>query len=250
MIFLKKLLRSIFSVYAFLVFIIIMLLLFPFIIMVSLFGKIKGGNLIYDICRLWADVVIFFWVIQHKNIYEVPLIKDHAVVFVFNHISYIDIPFMMKAFRRRPIRILAKAELAKVPVFGYIYRKATVMVNRENDTARLQSVRTLKKILSKNISVVIAPEGTFNTTHRPLKDFYNGAFKIAVDTNTPVQPVLFLDGYDRLNYNSVFSLTPGRSRAVFLQEILPGNDVNVLKQKVYDAMNAKLIKYKASWIRM
>lgn len=244
----RKLIGIIFSIYAFAVFIAIMLVLFPFVIIASFFGKVRGGNMIYSLCRLWADVVLFLWGMHHKNIYEAPKAKDHAVVFVFNHISYIDIPFMMKAFRRQAIRIVGKAEMAKVPIFGFIYRKAVVMVDRESDAGRLKTVQEMRKVIAKNISVVIAPEGTFNTTHKPLKDFYNGAFKIAVEMEVPIQPVLFLDSYDRLNYSSIFSMTPGRSRAVFLPEILPGNDVQELKAKVYDAMEAALIRYKASWI--
>ncbi len=205
--------------------------------------------MIYSICRLWTNITLFACGISHRNIYEGSFSKDHAVVFVFNHISYIDIPFLLKAFHKRPIRVLGKAELAKIPIFGYIYGKAAVMVDRESEEARQRSVRQMKKILVKNISVAIAPEGTFNMTHQPLKEFYNGAFKIAVDTNTPIQPVLFLDAYDRLSYKSIFSLTPGKSRAVFLPEILPGNNVAVLKQKVFDVMETGLIKYKASWIK-
>jgi 1-acyl-sn-glycerol-3-phosphate acyltransferase len=86
-------------------------------------------------------------------------------------------------------------------------------------------------------------------TDKPLKGFYNGAFKIAVETNTPIQPVLFLDAYDRLNYNSVFSLNPGKSRAVFLPEILPSNNIQLLKQEVYDEMEKGLFRYKASWVK-
>ena len=248
-IYMRKIVAAIYSIYAFIVFITVMFFLFPFIVIASFFGKVKGGNMIYTICRLWADIVMCLWGIRHKNIYESPKAKDHAVVFVFNHISYIDIPFMMKAFRHEPIRILAKAEMAKVPVFGYIYKNATVMVDRESDAGRLRSVQQLKRVLAKNISVVIAPEGTFNMTYKPLKEFFNGAFKIAVETNTPIQPVLFLDAYDRLNYNSIFSMTPGKSRAVFLHEILPGNDPQLLKQKVYDEMEKGLVRYKVSWVR-
>jgi 1-acyl-sn-glycerol-3-phosphate acyltransferase len=244
----RKLIGILFSIYAFTIFIIIMLVVFPIVIIASFFGKVRGGNIIYNLCRTWADVALFMWGMRHKNIYEAPKAKDHAVVFVFNHISYMDIPFMMKAFRRQAIRIVGKAEMAKIPIFGYIYRKAVVMVDRESEAGRIRTVKEMRKVIAKNISVVIAPEGTFNMTHKPLKDFYNGAFKIAVETETPVQPVLFLDGYDRLNYNSIFSMTPGRSRAVFLQEIMPGNDVQELKAKVYDAMEAALIRYKASWI--
>ena len=245
----RKIIGYIYSIYALLTFIVMMFLLLPFIVIASFFGKIKGGNMIYSICRFWADVVLFMWGIKHTNIFEAPKSNSHAVIFVFNHISYMDIPFMLKAFRKDPIRILGKAEMSKVPVFGYIYKKATMLVDRESNAGRVRSVQLLKKVLSKNISVVMAPEGAFNMTDRPLKEFYNGAFKIAVETQTPIQPVLFLDAYDRLNYHSIFSLTPGKSRAVFLHELLPGNDMNVLKQKVYDEMAKGLVRYKASWIK-
>ena len=245
----RKIVGYIYSIYALLTFIIMMFLLFPFIVIASFFGKVRGGNMIYRICRFWADVVLLLWGIRHTNIFEAPKSNSHAVIFVFNHISYMDIPFILKAFRKDPVRILGKAEMSKVPVFGYIYKKATVMVDRESDGGRVRSVQQLKKVLAKNISVVMAPEGTFNMTHNPLKEFYNGAFKIAVETKTPIQPVLFLDAFDRLNYHSIFSLTPGKSRAVFLKEIAPGNNMSILKQEVYNEMETALVRYKASWIK-
>ena len=245
----RKIVGFIYTVYALLTFVLMMFLLLPFIVFASFFGRVNGGNMIYSICRFWADVVLFSWGITHKNIFEAPKSNKHAVIFVFNHISYIDIPFMLKAFRNDPIRILGKAEMSKVPVFGYIYRKATVMVDRESDAGRVRSVHELKKVLAKNISVVLAPEGTFNMTNKPLKEFFNGAFKIAVETKTPIQPVLFLDAYDRLNYNSIFSLSPGCSRAVFLPEILPGDNMNLLKEKVFNEMEKGLLKYDVSWIK-
>jgi 1-acyl-sn-glycerol-3-phosphate acyltransferase len=246
----RKIIAAIYSIYAFIVFIAVMLILFPFFVIASFFGRIRGGNMMYSICRIWADVVMFLWGIYHKNIYEVPYAKGHAVVYVFNHISFLDIPIMMKAFRNVHIRVLAKAELAKVPIFGYIYRRAAVMVDRASDEARAKSVKQMKSILAKNISIVLAPEGTFNMTDKPLKEFYNGAFKIAVEMQVPIQPVLFLDAYDRLHYKSVFSMTPGKSRAVFLPEVLPCNDVDVLKQKIYNEMEEGLVRYKASWIKV
>jgi len=106
-------------------------------------------------------------------------------------------------------------------------------------------------ILAK-ISVVIAPEGTFNTTGKPLKEFYDGAFKIAIETQTPIKPVVFLDTYDRLHYNNVFSMCPGKSRAVFLEEVavegLTISDINSLKNKVYSIMEEALERYNVSWI--
>jgi 1-acyl-sn-glycerol-3-phosphate acyltransferase len=143
--------------------------------------------------------------------------------------------------------------MTKIPVFGFIYRKAIVTVDRSSAGNRTKSVQILKSILRKGISVLVFPEGTFNVTHQPLKEFYDGAFRVAIESNTPVKPVLFLDGYNRMPYERLFSLNPGISRSVFLEEIttdgLTVNDVPVLREKVYQLMERKLIEYKASWIK-
>lgn len=250
---LKRFIQVIFSIYGFTIFIILLFAVFPFVVIASFFGKIKGGNVIYKICTFWADVAMFSWGMHHKNIYEAPHDPSYPVVFVFNHISYMDIPILLKAFRRQHIRVLGKAEMAKIPFFGFIYRNSAVMVDRSSNVARANSVAQLTSILQKNISVVIAPEGTFNMTRKPLKEFYDGAFRIAIETQTPVKPVIFPDAYDRLNYKSLFSLSPGRSRAVYLQEVgvsgLTAEDLPYLKNKVYMIMEDALKRYHASWIK-
>ncbi|MEO6734383.1 MAG: lysophospholipid acyltransferase family protein [Ferruginibacter sp.] len=230
-----------------------MFVLFPFVIIASFFGKIRGGNFIYRICQLWADCIMPLWGIYHKNLFEVPHDRNKSYVFIFNHISYMDIPVIMKAIRKQHFRILGKSEMAKIPVFGFFYKNAVVMVDRSSAEKRARSVQKLKAVIRKGISIVIAPEGTFNMTTKPLKDFYDGAFKIAIETQTPLKPILFLDSYDRLNHQSIFSLMPGKSRAVYLEEIsvkgLTPKDVIVLKEKVYNLMEEKLKAYKASWIK-
>lgn len=248
-----KVLKFFYTLYAFAWFIVLMLLLFPFIAVASFFGKIKGGNIIYNICRLWGDCWFFLLGISHKNIYEKPHSRNRQYIFISNHISYFDIPVIMKAVRRQPIRILGKAEMAKVPVFGFIYKNAVVMVDRKNAGHRIKSLKILKSVLARHISIFICPEGTFNTTHAPLKNFYDGAFRIAIETQTPIKPILFLDSYDRLNYNSIFSLSPGRSRAVYLEETsttgLQMVDLPYLKQKICKQMEEGLLRYGASWIK-
>jgi len=89
-------------------------------------------------------------------------------------------------------------------------------------------------------------------THHPLKSFYDGAFKIAIETQKPIRPILFLDTYDRLNYQSIFSLNPGKCRAVYLSQTategLTIKDLSDLKKKIYKQMEEALIRYEASWI--
>jgi 1-acyl-sn-glycerol-3-phosphate acyltransferase len=248
-----RLIQILYSIYGFVVFLLLMFLLFPFIVIASFFGKEKGGNVIYVICRFWADACLLLWGIRHKNYFEVPHDPGKPSILVFNHNSYMDIPILMSTFRYQHIRVLGKVEMVKVPVFGFIYKNAVVAVDRSDAAHRAKSVKILKSVLKKNISVVIAPEGTFNLTHQPLKEFYDGAFKIAIETQTPIKPVLFLDAYDRLHYKSIFSLNPGKSRAIYLAEIpvqnFGPNDTAVLKKIVFDVMEAGLIKYKAAWIK-
>jgi len=245
-----KLLKAIYSVYAFITFVAVMLLIFPFVLIASLFGRIKGGNMAIRLCMLWADLwfpLIFIW---HKKIYEVPHDKKRSYIFVSNHISYLDAAIIVKAYRQ-PIRPLGKVEMSKVPVFGFIYRNAIVTVDRSSASNRANSVRVLKSLINKGISVMVFPEGTFNMGTTPLKEFYDGAFRVAIETQTPVKPVLFLDAYRRMPYESLFLMTPGISRVLYLDEIpVEGYtlaDVKRLRDEVYAIMEKKLMEYDAAW---
>jgi 1-acyl-sn-glycerol-3-phosphate acyltransferase len=247
----SRLFQWLFSFYAVIVFVVLMLIIFPFVILFSFFGRIKGGNMIYRLCMLWADIWFPLILVYIKRIYKSPHDKSKQYIFVSNHISYFDSPVIVKAFRQ-PIRPLGKVEMAKVPVFGFIYKNAIVTVDRSSPENRAESIRILKSIISKGISVLVFPEGTFNKTGKPVKEFYDGAFRLAIETQTPVKPVLFLDTYDRMNYHYLFSLTPGRCRIVYLQEIpvagLTAEDIPALKEKVHRIMEATLLEYEASWV--
>ena len=202
------------------------------------------------LCMLWADIWFPLIFIRHKKIYEVPHDKKKSYIFVSNHISYLDAAMLVKAYRQ-PFRPLGKAETSKVPVFGFIYRNAIVAVDRSSPTNRANSVRVLKSLINKGISVMVFPEGTFNMGTTPLKEFYDGAFRVAIETQTPVKPVLFLDAYLRMPYESIFRMTPGRNRIVYLDEIpvigYTSADVEKLKQEVYSIMEKKLIEFNAAW---
>lgn len=250
---LRKVLRFFFSIYGFAVFLTWMLILMPLFIYAFMQKPVKGGNLVYGISRFWADAFFFMVGIKYSNIDEIYHDINEEYIFVSNHISYIDIPMMMKVIRGQKIRILGKAEMNKIPVFGAIYKRGTVSVDRSSAKARSKSMYELINFLHNKISVFICPEGTFNTTHRPVKSFYDGAFRIAIETQKPILPILFLDTYDRLNYKSIFSLNPGKCRSVYLAQTstegLTHEDLPFLKEKIFRQMEEALIRYQASWIK-
>ncbi|HUP14248.1 MAG TPA: lysophospholipid acyltransferase family protein [Niastella sp.] len=247
-----RFLKLAYCFYALITFTLCMLLVIPLVILASFFGKVRGGDVIYCLCSYWSDVWFFLIGIRHRNMYEYPHDKTKQYIFVANHISYLDAPVIVKTIRQR-VRALGKAEVSKVPLFGFIYRNAVVTVNRSSPAHRANSVRILKSVIRKGISIFIFPEGTFNETGKPMKDLYDGAFRIAIETQTPIKPILFLDTWKRMHYSTPLSLSPGRCRSVFLKEIpvegLTGKDVEMLKQKVQQLMEQKLREYKAEWIK-
>lgn len=243
---LLKPLQIIYCIYALIIFIILMFIALPFVVVASAFG-VKGGNFIYKVCLVWTRIWYFFIAIRHKEIYEAPHNKNIQYIFVANHISYMDIPPIVAAIRQ-PLRVLGKYEMIKVPVFGWIYKAAVILVDRRDATRRSKSVRALKAAINHGISIFIFPEGTFNITEKPLKDFYDGAFRIAIETQTPIKPLLFVDTIDRLHHRNIFELTPGKCRVVFLDEVevkdFTMNDIQQLKQHVYRLMEEGLKRYR------
>jgi 1-acyl-sn-glycerol-3-phosphate acyltransferase len=244
--------RKLYTIYALFWFILFTLLAFPLVIIFSFFGKRRGGNMIWSMAKIWADCWYFLLGIQHENIFESPYDSSVNYIFLANHTSYMDIPCIFKAIRKQPVRVLGKEEIKKIPVFGYIYSQGAVMVDRGNTDRRAKSVRILKSLLKHHISILIFPEGTFNETGKPLKSFYDGAFRIAIETQTSLKPVLFLDNYTIMNYHTLLSLKHAKSRAVFLEEISPEGynlrQIADFKQKVFDIMESKLKSYNADWI--
>lgn len=249
---LLKPLQLLYVVYAFALFVALMIPVFLWSLLVMPFGRIKGGNLVYRACMVWADAWFFLIFIRHRNIYLQRPAANQSYIFVANHTSYLDAAVIPKVFRRS-IRPLGKVEMARIPVFGTIYKNAIVTVDRSSAANRAKSVQVLKSILRKSISVLVFPEGTFNESGNALKEFYDGAFRIAIETGTPIMPVVFLDTYNRLHPNSIFSLNPGRNRAVFLPEIsverFSLKNLADLKSEVFAAMETALHQYGASWIK-
>ena len=247
-----SMLQRIYAFYAILIFLVMLLIFMPFAIAVARLNKKQKGLAVMKMAHVWCDLWLFMIGIRHRRIVEQEVVKKRAYIYVSNHNSYMDIPQLLKAVRS-PLKGLGKAEVGNIPLFGMIYKAGVVTVDRSCPEARAKSVKELKEVLQEGISIYIAPEGTFNESNVPLSKFYDGAFRLAIQTQTPIKPLLFLDAVDRMHWSSLWTLNPGKLRTVYLEEISPEGyteeSLPALRQKVYDYMEEKLREYKASWIR-
>ena len=217
-------------------------------ILILPFGKQHLTNRIYKIARYFSKFLYLFLGIQHKEIYEGIHHFNKPHIFVGNHNSYMDIPPIVQ-LKHQPIRPLGKFESSKIPLLGLFYRYAVIMVDRSDPEKRAQSLRNLKDALKQQTSIFIFPEGTFSMTEtQPLKSFYNGAFKLAIEMQVPIQPVLMIDAVDRMHFDSIYKLSPGKNRVVYLPTVYVDNytidDLELLKNQVHKMMEDGLRRYR------
>ncbi len=241
---LRKILQPFFTVYAVTTFLIGLFITFPFYVVLSIGSNVRRRERIYRIIRLWARS--WLWVTGMPLRVMGPKPAGGRYIIVANHISYLD---TVVVFPGLPgyFRALGKKEFAKVPVMGFLYRQIVIMVNRSSPESRAVSMRLMWRVLKYESSILIFPEGTFNETGNKLKDFYTGAFRLAITTQTPILPVLFPDTVHRWHYSAWWKIWPGENRAVYLPPVpvtgLTMADLDELKQRVYDIMHEALQQY-------
>ena len=238
----KTFIRFCFTIYAFIIFLILMLLVLSPVILIALLIK-NPENAIHKAMRCWAKSWFFLIGIRFKALNEQNYQQGQTYIFIANHISYLDIPTIILSVDT-PVKILGKAELTKVPVFGWIYKIAVITVDRTDTKSKTHSLVQLKKKLEKGISVIVFPEGRFNETNEPLKEFYSGAFKLSTELNIPIAPILILNTKERLHYSSIFSLNPGISSVKYIPLIYPENYANAeeMKANIFNTMLNELVE--------
>jgi 1-acyl-sn-glycerol-3-phosphate acyltransferase len=135
-------------------------------------------------------------------------------------------------------KTIAKESIAKIPLFGWIYQKGSILVDRNSDASRRRSYEEMKNVLlNKGLDMVIYPEGTRNRTGKPLKEFYDGAFRLAIDTQKPIIPVVMLYTATVLPPGKGFFLWPHPLEMHLLEPIdYKGKNIDQLKTETRKAM--------------
>jgi 1-acyl-sn-glycerol-3-phosphate acyltransferase len=157
-------------------------------------------------------------------------------IVVCNHNSLMDVP-VSTPFMPRANKTIAKKSFAKVPIFGWVYAFGSVLVDRNSDASRRKSIEEMKHMLRIGLDMVIYPEGTRNRTNDPLKKFYDGAFRLAVDTGKPILPVILFHTKKVLPANKFFYLLPHKLEMHFLPAVSSVDiSSDALKEKIFKLM--------------
>lgn len=162
--------------------------------------------------------------------------KGKNYVVVCNHNSLMDIP-VTTPFIPGANKTIGKKSFAKAPVFGIVYIRGSVLVDRNSNESRRRSYDEMKKTLAKGLHMVIYPEGTRNKSNDPLKSFYDGAFNLAIDTQKEVMPTLIFNTKKILPPGKPFYLSPHKIEMHFLPPVKVENmNKKELKEKVFSMM--------------
>lgn len=226
-----------------LVFTVFMILLLPGIVLPFLLGQ-RFGSVGYAFLWLWSWIFSKLTFIHYRFYGRENFRKGQAYIYVSNHTSFLDIPGLTMLLPRQ-FRPLAKKELLKIPIFGWIARTATIIVDRSSPESRKKSIDRLKQFLKNGISILIFAEGTQNRSKDLLQPFHDGAFRIAVDTQQPVLPIVIL-GAGRLMPPGTIDLRPGLIRIYVGNEIptsgLSTQEVRNLKQHTAAIMEDMIVR--------
>ncbi len=238
----KKIVLSIFAriwaLWGLITFVITFLIILIPSLLTALFSDPKGIDYFIRISKLWMTIWLNMIGCPVSTKGEENFSKGKTYIVTCNHNALLDIP-LSSPFIPGANQTIAKKDFLKVPLFGWYYNRGSVIVDRHSDASRRKSFELMKEALDKGMHMCIYPEGTRNKTDQPLKKFYDGAFKLAIDTNHAIIPAVIFNTKKALSSQYFFYLLPKKLSIHFLPPIEPANlTVEELKQKVFNTMSA------------
>jgi 1-acyl-sn-glycerol-3-phosphate acyltransferase len=240
----RKILQPVYTAYIICIFVATLFIVLPFYLLLSIPRNKRARRWMWRLSKAWARIWLWLAGMPLRCTGKAP---QGRFVVVANHVSYLD-PIVIFDVLPWQFRPLGKKEIAKAPVFGFIYAQMALLVDRSSTHSRAKSMRLMWRVLRHECSIFIYPEGTFNETEEPMAPFFDGAFRLAINTGTPILPMIFPDTKARWHYSHWWKIWPGRNRAVFL-DLVPVSGLTMaelpqLREQVRELMGAAMQQYK------
>lgn len=237
-----KFLRALHTAYGFAIFVILFFIFFPLLLIPIVFKR--QHQLIGVFNRWWAMTLLTLIAMPwHREIHS-KINKTKRYIFCPNHFSYLDIVAMgLNPFNAI---FVGKNSMEKIPLFGFMYRKLHITVDRSKLTSKYGSYTRSLEALDEGKSLVIFPEGGIVSTEPPkMSRFKDGAFRLAIEKQIPIVPVTLPDNWIILPDNSMV-LRPRPIRLIFHEPVDPTGctvkDIDTLKMKVFGIIEQELKK--------
>ena len=170
----------------------IQLLIAPFVFLICLLFDRDKKILIYML-KFFFQIFYFLNFVQKvyldKNGLKAPK-KGERRIYVLNHASMFDVILML--LLPGPVKSIMKESYTRIPVIGWIAVLAGNIVLKDNNASgnKINVYMNVIEELERGSPVIIYPEGTKSKDSK-IGKFYNGTFKIALDTKADIVPVVF-----------------------------------------------------------
>lgn len=205
---LKNILILLWRIWFYLLVTLPIIVLFPVLIVSIL--KETWYPFFFKLARIWAKFILFGMGFWYKVTTEETPEANKSYMFIANHTSMIDIMLML-AVVKNPFVFVGKKELSKIPLFGFFYKRTSILVDRDSAKSRFEVYEQAQRRLNQGLSICIFPEGKVPEEHILLDEFKDGAFRLALEHQIPIVPMTFLDNKKRFSY-TFFSGSPGIMR--------------------------------------
>lgn len=235
---LKNIVGKIFALWALLVFAGTMLIFILPAAIAGIWKEPERSKKMHVAFQIWMNLFFFFSFVRREYRGRHHFKKGETYVVVCNHNSFMDPPLSSPGIPGAN-KTIAKYELSKIPLFGLVYKRGSVLVNRKSEESRKQSYVQMKKTLAMGLHMCIYPEGTRNKTNNALQHFHDGAFRLAVETNKNVIPAVLFHTRKVLPPDKGFFFWPQKVAMHFLPPVSSsGKTAQELKQEVFEIMKA------------
>lgn len=242
----NSIMRFFFTIYASLVFMIWIFIAYLSLLFFTLFfGQKKDKLYLKILYRFFGKAITWSCFMNVKKVFHSSFDERESYVVVSNHQTMMDILANVNGAPKEVVfKFLGKQEADRVPFFGYLINRLFILVDRKSEASRKTSFVRMKREMEKGYSIIIYPEGTRNRTPEPIKEFYDGAFRLAIEMQKPIL-VNTLVGIRELNPpTGFFTYLPGKLYSHWDTPIstigMTLEDIPKLKKKVGEIMIARL----------
>lgn len=207
-------------------------------IIVSFFDK--KGNLPHLVARSWGKSILLAARINVvvKGFSNIDPQKPY--IFMPNHSSNFDIPVIL-AYLKVQFRWLAKAELFKIPIFGYAMKRAGyISIDRSNRKSAFESLSRAAEMIRNGRSVLIFPEGT-RSRDQSVKDFKKGGFVLAIESGVPIVPVIIHGTWQIMSKNGLM-IRPGNVVVEIMQPIDTADYSRNKKEELMERVRSTIVE--------